>query len=95
LLLRNYAKHLIDRYNDFASKQPGRTDFKFPAVHSLVKKRYGVGKWELVPDTRFDEFCALIQERIDRTWLGSVNRGNGIKNYSTLEEYRQKYFQAQ
>lgn len=92
LLSRNYVKHLIDRYNDFASKQPGRKTFSFAAIHSSLKKRYGVSKWELIPIAHFDDACAYLQKRIDRTRLGSINRGNGVKNYSTFEEYRRKYY---
>lgn len=92
LLMRNYAKHLIDRYNDFASKQPGRTKFSFAAIHSLIKKRYRVGKWELVPIGRFDDLCSLLQARINGTMLGRVNQGKGHKNYSTLAEYRSEHF---
>ena len=92
LLMRNYAKHLIDRYNDFASKQPGRTKFSFAAIHSLIKTRYRVGKWELVPIGRFDDLCALLQDRINGTMLGRLNQGRGQKNYSTLAEYRAEHF---
>lgn len=92
LLMRNYAKHLIDRYNDFASKQPGRTKFSFAAIHSLIKKRFRVGKWELVPIGRFDELCALLQDRINGTMLGRINQGKGQKNFSTLAEYRTEHF---
>ncbi len=92
LLMRNYAKHLIDRYNDFASKQPGRANFSFAAIHSLIKKRYRVGKWELVPIGRFDDLCALLQDRINGTRLGRINQSKGQKNFSTLAEYRTEYF---
>lgn len=91
-LMRNYAKHLIDQYNHFASKQPKRGKFSFAAIHSILKKRYGVGKWELIPIGRFDDLCEFLQRRVDATWLGSVNRSKGHKNYSTLAEYRVKYF---
>ena len=92
LLMRNYTKHLIDRYNDFASKQPGRTKFSFAAIHSLIKKRYRVGKWELVPIGRFEDLCALLQDRINATMLGRINQSKGQKNYSTLAEYRVEHF---
>jgi hypothetical protein len=92
LLMRNYAKHLIDRYNDFASKQPGRTKFSFAAIHSLIKKRYRVGKWELVPIGRFDNLCALLQDRINGTMLGRINHSKGQKNFSTVAEYRTEHF---
>ena len=91
-LMRNYAKHLIDQYNHFASKQPERGKFSFAAIHSILKKRYGVGKWELIPAGRFNDLCAFLQQRIDASWLGNVNRSKGHKNYSTLAEYRVKYF---
>lgn len=92
LLMRNYAKHLVDRYNDFASKQPGRTKFSFAAIHSLIKKRYRVGKWELIPLGRFDDLCAFLQNRINGTMLGRINRSKGQKNFSTLAEYRAEHF---
>jgi hypothetical protein len=91
-LKRNYAKHLIDQYNDFASKQPSRGQFSFAAIYGILKKRYGVGKWELIPLTRFDDLCGFLQQRIDRTFLGRVNRSKGYSNYSTLDEYQIKYF---
>lgn len=92
LLMRNYAKHLIDRYNDFASKQPGRTKFSFAAIHSFIKKRYRVGKWELVPVGRFDDLCGMLQDRINGTMLGRINQSKGHKNFSTLAEYRAEHF---
>lgn len=92
LLMRNYAKHLIDRYHDFASKQPGRTKFSFAAIYSLIKKRYRVAKWELVPIGRFDDLCALLRDRINGTMLGRINQGKGQKNFSTLAEYRTEHF---
>lgn len=91
LLRRNYTKHLIDRYNHFASRQPNRSAFVFPAVFSLIESRYGVKKWELVSLQHFDELCELLRERIDKTWLGCVKSSKGQKNYSSLEEYRVKY----
>lgn len=88
LLMRNYAWHLIERYNEFASKQPGRTNFTFAAIHSSIRKRYSVGKWELVPASRFNDLCEMLQSKIDRTFLGKRNRSKGYKSYSTLDEFR-------
>ena len=93
--MRNYAYHLITRYNDFAAKQPGRTKFSRAAIHSHIKKAYRVGKWELVPITRFHELCTMLQGRIDETRLGSINRGKGYKNYSTLADYQAEHFAPQ
>jgi hypothetical protein len=87
LVRRNYVKHLIDRYNDFASKQTGRSVFSFAAIYSSIKKNFKAD-WERIPVTRFDELADFLQGRINRTQLGSINRSKGIKNYSTFEEYR-------
>lgn len=95
LLMRNYAYHLITRYNDFAAKQPGRAKFSRAAIYSHIKKEYRVGKWELVPITRFYELCAMLQRRIDDTRLGSINRGKSHKNYSTVAEYQAEHFAPQ
>ena len=92
LLMRNYANYLITRYNEFASKQRGRIKFTWAAIHSHIKKEYKVGKWELVPDTRFNQLCTMLQGRIDETQLGCINRGKGYRNYSSLAEYRTEQF---
>jgi hypothetical protein len=87
---RNYVKHLIDRYNDFASKQPGRTTFAFPAIYSSIKSKFKAD-WERVPLTRFEELTNFLHAKINRTQLGSINRGKGIKNFSSFEEYKREY----
>lgn len=87
---RNYIKHLIDRYNEYASKQRGRTNFSFAAIYSHIKKFFKAD-WERIPLSRFDDLVTLLQDRIDRTQLGSINRGKGFPNYSTFDEYRRKY----
>lgn len=86
---RNYLKHLIDQYNDFASKQPGRK-FSHVAIYADIKKRFGA-RWDENSVEKFPDITAYVQWRIDRTMLGSINRGKGYPNYSTYEEYKQKY----
>jgi hypothetical protein len=86
---RNYIKHLIDRYQEFASKQPGR-QFRHPAIYAAIKRRYGA-KWDFVSLGRFDELAHFLHKRIDRTMQGSMNRGKGVPNYSAFDEYRAKY----
>jgi hypothetical protein len=87
---RNYVKHLIDRYNDFASKQTGRKEFSHGAIYRLVKNKYKAD-WERMPLACFDDLVMFLHDRIDRTQLGRINRGKGFKNYSTLDEYRIRY----
>lgn len=86
---RNYTKHLIDRYQEFASDQPGR-DFKFPAIYSNLKKKFGA-KWDLVPLEHFAEITSYLQSRINRTRLGQINRSKGISNYSSFTEFKAKH----
>lgn len=90
VLRRNYVKHLIDRYNEFASKQTRRTKFSFGAIYPAIKKEFKAD-WERIPLPRFIDLVEFVQHRIDRTLLGRINRGKGIKNYSTFDEYRKTY----
>lgn len=90
LAQRNYLKHLIDRYHEFASKQPDRTDFRYPAIYAHIKKVFGA-KWDMIPSRRFGEVATHMQKRIDDTRLGRLNRGKGIANYSDFQEYLAKY----
>lgn len=85
----SYTKHLIDRYNEFASQQPGRK-FSFAAVYSMIKKRFGA-KWEMISLHQFDAVTSLLQQRIDKTRQGSINRGKGFPSYSNYEDYLKKY----
>lgn len=86
---RNYVKHLIDRYHEYAEQQPGRT-FNYAAIYSEIKKAFGA-KWDHMAIGRFDDLCEFLQQKINRTMIGSMNRGKGQRNYSTFEEYISKY----
>lgn len=87
---RNYAKHLIDRYHDFASKQPKRSALSYPAIYAKIKKLFGT-KWDFIPIVRFSDFTGYLQNRIDKTYLGRINTSKGHSNYSNFSEYREKY----
>jgi len=89
-LCRNYVKHLIDRYNEFASKQPQRTKFSFAAIYSHIKKQFGAD-WERTLLSQFDGLVSMLQQRINNTRLGGINQGKGFPNYSSFAEYRSKY----
>ena len=86
---RNYAKHLIDQYNDFAKQQPGRT-FRYQAIYAHIKRAFGA-KWDHVSADVFEELSSFLQNKIDRTMRGRVNKGKGIPNYSGFSEYIEKY----
>jgi hypothetical protein len=86
---RRYISHLLKRYKEFASKQSGRT-FKHAIIFRVIETRFGA-TWEWVEINRFDEFAEFIQERIDNTLIGKLNRSKGTPNYSSFERYCQKY----
>lgn len=90
LVHRNYVKHLIDRYNEFAADQPGRKTFSYAAIYTTIKKLFGA-KWDMIPSERFEDLASYLQERIDNTRLGRINRSKGIPNYSMFDPYIEKY----
>ena len=89
--MRNYVKHLIDRYHEYASQQPGR-NFTYPAIYADIKKAFGA-KWDHISTARFDELCRFLHFKIDRTMIGSMNRGKGYANYSSFDEFVKRYDQ--
>lgn len=89
LLRRNYVSHLIDRFNEFAKSQPGRT-FRHGAIYGNIKKQFGTN-WSSIPLCRFDDLVSFLHRRIDGTMVGRINRGKRIVNYSTFDEYQHKY----
>lgn len=86
---KNYVKHLIDRYNEFASQQKERP-FKFQVIYENVKTTFGA-KWDAIKLSRFDDLCDYLQKRIERTRLGRINKSKGQKNYSQFDVYCLKY----
>lgn len=87
---RNYVKYLIDRYHEFKKAEVGRENMKYPIFYGPIKKKFGA-RWDMVPLERFENLSAYIQTRIDKTKLGRNRKSKGEKNYSTFEEYDEKY----
>jgi hypothetical protein len=86
---RNYIKHLIDRYNEFASQQPGRR-FRHAAVYAWINKKFGAN-WDDLSVELSDPLAESLKRKIDRTMIGRMNRSKGQKNYSSFSEYVDKY----
>jgi hypothetical protein len=86
---RNYIKHLIDQYHTFASKQSDRL-FSYPAIYAEIRKTFGA-KWDHISIQLFERLCRHLQDRIDRTMIGRINRSKGQSNYSTYQQYLSKY----
>lgn len=86
-----YIKHLIDRYNKFASGDPTKkTRFSYGAIYSNINSNFGV-KWDLIPIDRFEELAKYLQKRINRTRQACINKGNGYKSFSTFDEFCEKH----
>ena len=86
---RNYLKHLIDRYNEFAKAEKG-SSYKYPVFYQAIKRKFGA-KWDMILIDRFSDVITYVQKRIDSTLLGKTRRSKGQKNYSTYSEYLKKY----
>lgn len=89
LLKRNYLKHLIDRYHEFARAEKG-SDYKYPVFYGAIKRKYGT-KWDNIPSSLFEDVCQYVQGRIDRTIVGKNHKARGESNYSAFKAYCDKY----
>jgi hypothetical protein len=89
LAMRNYVKHLVDRYNEFAAMQPGRP-FSYAVIYNTIKKEFGA-KWDMVSTGQFPRLCAFLHRRIDQTRQGRINSSKEDPNYSTYDVYLVKY----
>ena len=89
LLKRNYLKYLIDRYHEFARAEKG-SDYKFPVFYMAIKRKYGA-KWDDVPLHLFENVCQFVQGRIEQTIIGKQQKAQGKSNYSTFQDYCNKY----
>lgn len=83
-----YCQHLIDRYQEYhKADKTGKSDYKYMAIHQALKRKFGTS-WKLLGEERFDDVVALLQQRIDATILGKLNRAKGRPNYSAFEDWR-------
>ena len=90
-LIRSYIKHLIDRYNEYASKDKTRkTKFSYVAIYSSIQKKFGT-KWDLMSVDSSDELADFIQKKIDKTFIGRQNKSKSWKNYSSIREWEKRY----
>jgi hypothetical protein len=89
---RNYVKHLIDRYNEFASSDPEKkTKFRYSVIYSSIQTEFGA-KWDMIPLSYFNDLVSYLHKRIYNTRLGRIRKKSGEKCFSTFEEYLMKYY---
>jgi hypothetical protein len=86
---RNYLKHLIDRYHEFAKAEKGE-HYVYPIFYQAIKRSYGAN-WDRIPLHLFEDVCTYVQDRIDKTVLGRNRKAGGQNNYSVFSDYREKY----
>ena len=92
LQMKNYVDHLIKRYYDYRKADSGygaykhSNKFHHAEIHKSIQSRFKA-KTFFVPETRFEEVCSYLKERIDKTILGRTQRSRGISNYSSFDDY--------
>jgi|TARA_B100000614_G_scaffold258771_1_gene281928 hypothetical protein len=85
-----YIQHLINRYNEFASKEPTRaTKFSYGAISKNIEHKFG-SQWKLLSMEDFADLCAYLQGRIMKTRLAKLNASKGRRSFSSFEEYTQE-----
>lgn len=85
-----YVQYLINRYNEFASKQGGRDcKFNYGAISRNLQSKFRTN-WKLLPLAKFDNVVTELHRRIDRTRIARINKGKGWASYSTFDEYQEK-----
>ncbi|HEX8174076.1 MAG TPA: HNH endonuclease signature motif containing protein [Pyrinomonadaceae bacterium] len=82
----NYVKHLIDRYNEFKKADTNVRDFHYSVIYKSIKGKFKCD-WKYIPIEKFPLLVEYLQQRIDGTILGRVQRSRGHKRYSSFEEY--------
>jgi hypothetical protein len=82
---KNYTKHLIDRYNEYKESEVGKSKLKYAAIYGSIKNEFKASAFQ-IPEHQFVALSSYLQNRIDNTRLGRINRGKGIKNYSMFED---------
>jgi hypothetical protein len=87
---RNYIQHLVSRYNEFASQQARDRGYSHAAIYGRIKTQFKAS-WQHVPLSRFPELVTFLQQRIDATKLGRINRAKAIRNYSSFVEFCHKH----
>lgn len=83
-----YVQYLINRYNEFASKEPSRaTKFNYGAIRKNIESRFRV-PWQAVSMEWFPDLCLFLQGRITKTRIAKSNASKGHRSFSTFEDFR-------
>lgn len=86
---RNYVKYLVERYHHCreADFRFGRTErLQYSDLFKKIEARFKTPTY-FIPEDRFEELAAYLQNRIDTTLLGRANAKRVIPNYQSFDEY--------
>ena len=92
LQMKNYLDYLIKRYYECRNADTsfaafGHSQrFHHAEIHTSIQSKFKA-KTFFVPESQFEQECAYIKSRIDRTILGKRNKSQGIRNYGSFEDY--------
>jgi hypothetical protein len=83
---RNYAKYLIGRYFEFKKADHSIEQVNYPRFYKAIQRQFK-GKWDFIPEERFDDLVSYLQSRIDKTILGKNQRARGHSTYRTFDDF--------
>lgn len=92
VIMKNYIDYLVKKYYDYRKADPSFGAYEHGArfhhaeIHTTIQRKFKA-KTFFVPEFRFQEECAFIKARIDRTILAKRNKSQGIENYRSFEEF--------
>lgn len=85
--MSSYVQYLIKRYNEFARKLQGRErKFNFGAISKNLENHFNT-PWRLATEDQFEEVCAYLMRRIDRTQQAKFNKSKGKRSYHTFDAH--------
>jgi hypothetical protein len=73
----NYIGKLVERYHQYKEWQVGKERMNYAILNSQLKKQFKIGKQRSIyniPIEEFENLAKTIQERIDNTKLGRINK---------------------
>jgi hypothetical protein len=86
-----YVKRLIDRYNEFAMREPSRDrKFSHGAIYVAIRSKFGC-QWNLMPMHKLEELCTYLEGRIARTRVAKSSAAKGRATTLSFEDFVVKY----
>ncbi|HAF36262.1 MULTISPECIES: endonuclease [Sphingobacterium] len=87
----NYITRLSRRYGDWKQLQLDEEDrgekFNWASHNKSLMNRYKASGIKYIPVNQFEDLAVYLQGRIDKTKFGRYRKANGLKNYSTFEDF--------